>query len=121
MKDGFPGVGNLWDDSSAANEKMRLSLLESRDIRWSLTMVSYSTGRGGRGSIRSNLFPSGPQQKPGFSPVKRITPHLLHAWTIPRWLTAPHLKSGEDIPWIFPIASAQLIQKFMLISTQHFQ
>ena len=57
---------------------MRFKRRESRETFGSLIIVSYSGGRGGRAGIRPNLLPFGPQQKPGRSPVKRITPQILH-------------------------------------------
>lgn len=76
--DGFPGVGKACDDSSAAKEKIRFRRHERREMFGLLTMVSYSGGKGGRGGMRANRLPPGPQQKPGLSPVKRTTPQVLH-------------------------------------------
>lgn len=78
-KDGYPGVGYVCDDSSAANEKLRFSRRERREMFGSLMKVSYSCGRSGRGGMSANLSPCGPQQKPDLSPVKSTTPQVLHA------------------------------------------
>lgn len=75
---GFPGVGKACDDSKAANEKMRFKRHDSCEILGLLVITSCSGGRGGREGMRLNLLPFGPQQNPGLSPVKRMTPQILH-------------------------------------------
>ena len=110
--DGLPGVGKTCDDSKAAKENMRFKRRERREMLWSFVIVSYSGGRGGRGGIRANLLPFGPQQKPGLSPVKRMTPHILHACVIPRlFATVPQWRSGEEIG---PIVQGDALEVYNL-------
>lgn len=104
MNDGFPGVGKTCDDSNAAKEKMRFKRRERREMFGLLMMVLYSGGRGGRGGMRANLLPLGPQQKPALSPVRRITPQILHACVVLRLFeTTPHRRSGDEMGPIFHV------------------
>ena len=105
-KEGFPGVGKACDNSNAAKEKMRFNQCERREILGSLMKALYSSGKGGSGGIRVNLFPRGPQQKPEFSLVSRRMLQVLHACIMP-WYVAPHCRFGEEIA---PICHVRLFE-----------
>ena len=75
---GFPGVGNACVDSIAAKEKIRFNFRDDREISGEFRKILNSLGRGGRGWMAENRLPFGPQQNPGFSPVRSVMPHVPH-------------------------------------------
>ena len=117
--EGLPGVGKVCDDSKAAKENIRFKRRERREISGLLMIVSYSGGKGGSGGIRANLFPFGPQQKPGLSPVKRMTLQILHACMVPcLFVTAPHWRFGEEIGPISHVSVFEVCNSYMNKSLQ---
>ena len=82
-----------------AKENKRFRGRDDPDRRGSFKNASYSSGRGGRGGIVRPYFPLGPQQKPAFSPERRMTWQCGHAFTRFRQ-TWPHVSLGVLMPAI---------------------
>lgn len=103
MKPGGPAIlGKAWVVSRDANEKIRLSTLESAEMSGCKVRASIRGGRGGNGatSLKRELFR--PQQKPASSPVSRIRPHVGHAWMRPAHCS-PQRRDGDDIGLMFHV------------------